>query len=137
MADQGVGFCGLERVDQGKRHHGNGRRMRRAAERAPRSRNAEADLRSLQVRNAADRDHRARDNSPAQSLIRKVADFLDRIMPWGKKTRFPAWSAGKIGLPSCSFLMLLSRQRTTDAGRRNALAHERAQGWHAVHARMR
>ena len=50
VADEGMGFRRLERVDQGQRHHGNGRRVRRAAQGAPRGWNAKAHLRSLQVR---------------------------------------------------------------------------------------
>ena len=56
-------FAVLERIDQGQRHHGNGRRMRRAAQGAPGGRNAEDHLRSLQIRDGADRDHCARDHS--------------------------------------------------------------------------
>ena len=58
VADQRMGFRRLERVDQGQRHHGDGRRVCRAAEGASRGRNAEAYFRSLQIRERADRDHR-------------------------------------------------------------------------------
>ena len=69
MADQGMGFRRLERVDQGQRDHGNGRRMRRAAQSTPRRRNAEAHFCSLQVRDGADRDDCARDYSPPEGEI--------------------------------------------------------------------
>src|SRR5262249_32247594 len=54
-------------------HHGNGRGVRRAAQGPPRSRNAEDHLRSLQIRDGADRDHCARDHSPAQGEVSNVA----------------------------------------------------------------
>ena len=64
-------FASWSELDQGQRHHGHGRRMRRAAQGAPRGRNAEAHFRSLQVRERADRDHRPRDHPAAETLNRR------------------------------------------------------------------
>jgi probable F420-dependent oxidoreductase len=44
-----MGLCGLERVHQGQRHHGHGRRMRGAAQGASRRRRAKTHLRAVQV----------------------------------------------------------------------------------------
>src|SRR5215467_4200248 len=50
--------------------------MRRAAHGARGGRNAEDHLRSLQIRDGADRDHCARDHSPAQGKVRSVARHM-------------------------------------------------------------
>ena len=66
--DHRVGLRGVERVDQGQRDHGHGRRMRRAAQGAPRRRRPEDHLRALQVRDGADRDHRTADHPAAEDI---------------------------------------------------------------------
>src|SRR5215831_15836863 len=50
--------------------------LRRAAQGAPGGRNAEDHLRSLQIRDGADRDHRARDHSPAQGEVNGIARHM-------------------------------------------------------------
>src|SRR5262249_61197303 len=50
--------------------------VRRAAQGAPGGRNAEDHLRSLQIRDGADRDYCARDYSPAQGEVRSVARHM-------------------------------------------------------------
>ena len=113
-------FASWSESTQGQRHHGNGRRMRRAAQGAHRGRRAEDHLRPLQV----PRWSRSR-SSRARSFPRLKANDGSH-----EATETRTWMHGgrNFGLPACAPHVIIRREPGSRFGRCGCMARSYSKG---------